>query len=245
MSILEVKNLCKSFRGTGLLEKRRQVLFDVSFKLPEGKTSGFVGNNGSGKTTSIKCIFEFIKPDSGEVYFKSQKLDRAMKAKIGYLPERPYLYEFLTGMEFLRLHWNLCHDKQGDFIEKAHHALKKVDLFESRDKKLRQYSKGMLQRAGLAQAILNEPELLILDEPMSGLDPDGRLMVKDILFEQQKRGVNIFFSSHLLQDMEELCHHLVVINSGRIIYDGGLQTFMSEYSSLEAAFKAAKVKIRE
>lgn len=241
MSILEVKNLCKSFRS-GFLEKRKQVLFDVSFSLPEGKTSGFVGNNGSGKTTSIKCIFEFIKPEKGEVFFKSHKLDREMKAKIGYLPERPYLYEFLSGMELLRLHWNLCHAHRGDFIEKAHHALKKVGLYEARDKKLRQYSKGMLQRAGLAQAILNEPELLILDEPMSGLDPDGRLMVKDILFEQQKKGVNIFFSSHLLQDMEELCHHLVVINGGRIIYDGSLQSFMSEYSSLEAAFKAAKIK---
>src|SRR4051812_42984684 len=130
MAILEVKNLCKSFRA-GFLEKRKQVLFDVSFSLPEGKTSGFVGNNGSGKTTSIKCIFEFIKPDKGEVLFKSHKLDRAMKTKIGYLPERPYLYEFLTGMELLRLHWNLCHQHRGDFIEKAHHALKKVGLYEA------------------------------------------------------------------------------------------------------------------
>jgi ABC-2 type transport system ATP-binding protein len=246
MAILEVKNLCKSFKGPGLFDKKKQVLFDVSFFLPEGKTSGFVGNNGSGKTTTIKCIFEFIRPDSGEVLFKSKKLDREMKAKIGYLPERPYLYEFLSGMEYLRLHWNLCHEGQrGDFLEKAHHALKKVDLYEARDKKLRQYSKGMLQRAGLAQAILNEPELLILDEPMSGLDPDGRLMVKDILHEQKQRGINIFFSSHLLQDMEELCDQLVVINSGKIIYNGELQTFMSENSSLEAAFKAAKLREKQ
>jgi ABC-2 type transport system ATP-binding protein len=240
MALLEVKDLCKSFSGQ-LFEKQKQVLFNVSFKLPEGATSGFVGNNGSGKTTTIKCIFEFIRPDSGQILLKGQKMSSEMKARIGYLPERPYLYEFLTGMEFLRLHWNLCHDgRTGNFIEKAHSALKKVDLFEARDKKLRQYSKGMLQRAGLAQAILNDPELLILDEPMSGLDPDGRLMVKDILREQQKKGVNIFFSSHLLQDMEELCQHLVVINFGKIIYDGSLPQFMAEYSSLEVAFKAAK-----
>lgn len=242
MPILEAQDLCKSFK-TGFFETKKQVLFNVSFSLPEGKTSGFVGNNGSGKTTTIKCIFDFIRPDGGVVLFKGQPLSRQMKGRIGYLPERPYLYEFLTGMEFLRLHWNLCHQGgQGDFIDKAHAALKKVDLFEARDKKLRQFSKGMLQRAGLAQAILNEPELLILDEPMSGLDPDGRLIVKDILREQQRRGVNIFFSSHLLQDMEELCHHLVVINAGKVIYDGALPTFMSEFNSLESAFKAAKMK---
>lgn len=240
-SILEVQGLCKTFRS-GFFDTKKQVLFDVSFKIPSGCTTGFVGNNGSGKTTTIKCIFQFIHADKGQVYFRGKPLDRMIKSKIGYLPERPYLYEFLSGMEFLRLHWNLCHDQQRDFIEKAHFALKKVGLFEARDKKLRQYSKGMLQRAGLAQAILNEPELLILDEPMSGLDPDGRLMVKDILVEQKKKGVNIFFSSHLLQDMEELCEHLVVINSGKIIYDGGLTVFMSEYSSLEIAFKAAKAK---
>ena len=107
---------------------------------------------------------------------------------------------------------------------------------------LKTYSKGMLQRIGIAQSLINNPELVFLDEPMSGLDPDGRLMVKDILREQQKKGVNIFFSSHLLQDMEELCQHLVVINSGKIIYDGALQKFMAEYSSLEVAFKAAKVR---
>ncbi len=242
--LLEVENLCKSFDGN-LFEKRKQVLHHVSFRLPEGSTSGFVGNNGSGKTTTIKCIFEFIRADEGHILLKGRKMDRELKARIGYLPERPYLYEFLTGMEFLRLHWNLCHDGQAkNFIEKAHEALKKVDLFEARDKKLRQYSKGMLQRAGLAQAILNDPDLLILDEPMSGLDPDGRLMVKEILRDQQKKGVNIFFSSHLLQDMEELCQHLVVINFGKIIYDGSLQTFMAEYSSLEVAFKAAKGRER-
>lgn len=245
MSVLEVKSLNKSFKGVSLFEKSKQVLFDVSFKLPYGQTSGFVGNNGSGKTTTIKCIFQFIFPDSGEVLFQGRNLSPEIKSKIGYLPERPYLYEFLSAMEFLKFHWNLCHSKSGDFIEKAHAALKKVGLYEARDKKLRQFSKGMLQRTGLAQAILNEPELLVLDEPMSGLDPDGRLMVKDILKEQQKKGVNIFFSSHLLQDMEELCNHLVVINRGKVIYDGELQKFMSTFQSLEDAFKAAKIKESE
>lgn len=239
MAILEVKKLNKTFPG-GLFEKPRHVLKDVTFALPEGETTGFVGSNGSGKTTSIKCMLDFMRPDSGEILFFGKPLDLNAKRRIGYLPERPYLYEFLSGMEFLRLHWNLVQDSEKDFIDRAHEALKRVDLFEARDKKLRQYSKGMLQRVGIAQAILNKPDLLILDEPMSGLDPDGRGLVKDILRDEAKRGTSLFFSSHLLQDMEELCSHLVVINKGAVIYDGDLTPFMKQYTSLEDAFRFAK-----
>ena len=117
-----------------------------------------------------------------------------------------------------------------------------MDLVEAKGRRLRTYSKGMLQRVGIAQAILTRPDLLILDEPMSGLDPDGRAMVKDILREEQKRGVTLFFSSHLLQDMEELCSQLVVISKGQIIYEGNLPAFMSEYQSLEKAFQVLKNK---
>lgn len=242
MAVLSVEKLNKVFRG-GLFEKDRHVLRDVTFFLPEGQTSGFVGSNGAGKTTTIKCIFDFIRPDSGSILFFGKPLESASKTRIGYLPERPYLYEFLTGMEFLRLHWNLCYGfSLKDFHERAREALKKVDLVEAKDRRLRTYSKGMLQRIGIAQAILTRPDLLILDEPMSGLDPDGRAMVKDILREEQKRGVSLFFSSHLLQDMEELCSHLVVVNRGQILYDGVLNSFMAEYQSLERAFSVLKGK---
>ena len=240
MAVLSVKNLHKTFPG-GLFEKDRAILRDVSFSLPEGQTSGFVGSNGSGKTTTIKCIFDFIRPNQGNISFFGSPLSSAIKTRIGYLPERPYLYEFLTGVEFLRLHWNLCYGAAlKDFHARAQEALKKVDLLEAKDRRLRTYSKGMLQRIGIAQAILTRPDLLILDEPMSGLDPDGRDLVKDILREEQKRGVSLFFSSHLLQDMEELCTHLVVINRGQILYDGVLNSFMAEYQSLEKAFAMLK-----
>lgn len=240
MAVLAVNKLNKTFKG-GLFEKDRQVLSDVTFSLPEAQTSGFVGSNGAGKTTTIKCIFNFIRPDSGDILFFGKPLSLESKTRIGYLPERPYLYEFLTGMEFLRLHWNLCYGASlKDFYERAQEALRKVDLLAAQDRRLRTYSKGMLQRVGIAQAILTRPDLLILDEPMSGLDPDGRAMVKDILREEQKRGVSLFFSSHLLQDMEELCEHLVVINRGRILYDGELTSFMSEFQSLERAFSVLK-----
>jgi len=240
-NVISVSHLNKSF-PYGFFNKLKPVLHDVSFSVPKGTATGFVGNNGSGKTTSIKSILQFIRPDSGEILFFGKPLDMSSRAQIGYLPERPYLYEFLTGQEFLRLHWNLNGGgREADFIQRATVVLKKMDLLHAKDKRLRQYSKGMLQRVGLAQAILCRPELLILDEPMSGLDPDGRAIVKSILQEELQRGASIFFSSHLLQDMEEICTHLVIINHGVIIYNGELLPFIAKFKNLEEAFKESKL----
>lgn len=241
-NIIEVKNLNKFF-PFGFWKRPKQVLKNVSFKCPEGCATGFVGNNGSGKTTSIKCLLEFVKIDSGEIIFFGSPLSMAARSRIGYLPERPYLYEFLTGQEFLKFHWSLNYKSVGkDFYPRSTEVLKKLDLLDARDKKLRQYSKGMLQRIGLAQAIMTRPDLLILDEPMSGLDPDGRSIVKSILKEELDRGCSLFFSSHLLQDMEEICSHLVIINKGEIIYNGELIPFVEKYANLEQAFKVSKLK---
>lgn len=241
MNVLEVTGLNKSFPGT-LFKPRRQILHDVSFRLPQGETCGFVGGNGQGKTTTIKCLFSFIRPDSGAIRFFGQPLE-ATKSRIGYLPERPYLHEFLTGWEFLRLHWNLANPgRPSGFIDAAARALARVELTGAADRSLRSYSKGMLQRIGIAQALLHEPELLILDEPMSGLDPDGRILVKEILREQKQAGVSIFFSSHLLQDMDELCGHLTVIDAGRIVFDGSTPAFRRDHADLENAFRAMRAK---
>lgn len=237
MIALEVSGLSKTFRG-GLFEKPHQVLHDVGFRIPAGATAGFVGGNGQGKTTTLKCILGFIHPQAGEIRLFGRAVDAETRAKIGYLPERPYLYEYLTGREFLRFHWELLGGAKGSFAGEARRVLKAVDLEEAADRRLRSYSKGMLQRAGLAQALLGRPELLILDEPMSGLDPDGRLLVKDILSEQKRQGLTIFFSSHLLQDMDELCDHLTVIDAGRIVVDGDPALFRREHPDLEQAFRA-------
>jgi len=243
---IQVKNLNKSFKKS-FYEKRKQVLKNVSFDVPKNKTTGFVGNNGSGKTTSLKCIFEFIFKDSGDVLFFNEKMTPKTRKKIGYLPERPYLYEFLTAEEFLKFHlklsgMSLVNESVDVLVDET---LNKVGLLDAKKKALRSFSKGMLQRAGLAQALVHKPEILVLDEPMSGLDPDGRLMVKDILKEEKKKGITIFFSSHLLQDMEELCDHLVAIHHGEIIYNADLKSFMSQYPSLEEAFRNKQKEARK
>lgn len=232
-----VKKLPAQFVG------KNQVLFDVTFQVPAGQACGFVGNNGAGKTTSLKCILEFLTPDSGEILFFGEPLKVSSRQRIGYLPERPYLYEFLSAWNFLKFHWNLTFPNAKGFAERAEEVLKLVGLFENRHKVMRKFSKGMLQRAGLAQALIHNPDLLILDEPMSGLDPDGRLLVKNILKELKKQGKTLFFSSHLLEDVEELCENLVVIHHGHILHSGKTQAFQNQYQTLEQAFAAVKASL--
>lgn len=218
---LEVKELRKSFK-TGFWMQKKEILKGVSFRVQEAQTTGFIGVNGSGKTTSLKCILEFIFPEKGEIsFFGKGQLNSDIRKDIGYLPERPYLYDFLTAGEFLKYHWNLSGGGSG-FDQAAQAVLSKVNLRGVEGKRLRTFSKGMLQRIGMAQALLRQPKFLILDEPMSGLDPDGRILIKEIIRDEQKRGTTVFFSSHLLSDMEELCKDVVVIDAGEVLYQGPL-----------------------
>lgn len=241
--MLKVEKLNKIFSGQ-LFEKKQHVLKDLSFEVHGQKVTGFIGVNGAGKTTSLKCALGFIKPNSGKIsFFGKGELDSQAKAKIGYLPERPYYYDFLTASQFLKFHWDLTGGGQ-EFKDRAVQILEKVNLSSVYDKHLRSFSKGMLQRIGLAQALLRSPEFLILDEPMSGLDPDGRVIIKDIILEQKKLGTTIFFSSHLLGDMDELCDNLVVINKGELIYQGDLKTF-SRGQGVERSFFDVRKKLGE
>ncbi len=238
--ILKVENLVKIFKGD-LLTKPQKVLNEISFEVQAKKTTGFIGINGAGKTTTLKCVLGFIFPDSGNVtYFDDQKLTDQVKARIGFLPERPYFYDYLTGREFLDFHWRLVPQSPiKDFASRMEEVLKLVDLFEARNKRLRNYSKGMLQRIGFAQAMFHKPDLLILDEPMSGLDPDGRNMMKEIFKHLASQGTTVFFSSHLLQDMEELCQNIIILDRGKTRYQGTVSSFLSRYpeNNLEVAFQ--------
>jgi ABC-2 type transport system ATP-binding protein len=216
MSLLSVEQLHKSFT-TGLWGASK-VLNDVSFEIAEGKITGFIGANGSGKTTTIKCIFDLIHADSGTIRFwNNQSISSAVKMQIGFLPESPKLYDFLTASETLKYFYNI-HSIAGDFNQLQEQALTDVGLIDAKDKTVKSFSKGMQQRLGLAILLIKKPRFLILDEPMSGLDPEGRGMIKRIIKNLNAKGITILFSTHIMSDIIELCDDLIVIQKGKIVY---------------------------
>jgi ABC-2 type transport system ATP-binding protein len=216
MNVLNVDGIKKHFRNDMSLAKR-EVLRGVSFHAREGEVLGFLGPNGAGKTTTIKVILGLIKANAGSVtIFDRPPGDARSMARIGYLPEMPYFYPHLSLSEFLGFCGGMSGVGRADLSGRIDRITEMVDLTPHRAKRLKTFSKGMLQRAGLAQAILHDPDLLILDEPFSGLDPVGRKMVRDILVDLKKRGKTIFFSSHILSDMETLCDRVCIIRDGII-----------------------------
>ncbi len=240
MKILEVIDLKKTFK-TDFYKKAQPVLKDISFSVDAGQFVGFIGPNGAGKTTTIKCLLEFIFPDSGEIKFFGKHYDLSHRRRIGFVPERPFFQEFLSGKEFLKLHWNLAKDSNEGFDQRADEILELVKLFHAKNKKLKDYSKGMLQRIGIAQALLTKPEFLILDEPMSGLDPDGRILIKEILKNLKQSKLTVLMSSHLLEDLDELCDQLVIVHAGKIEYSGPLNEFKKDFRNLEEAYRQFKI----
>jgi ABC-2 type transport system ATP-binding protein len=228
MNLLQVSGLTKSYKK-GLIPRRTQVLQGMSFSVPSGTITGFLGANGAGKTTTMRCALGLDFPDSGEVQFFGRPLNVEAKKRIGFLPERPYFYEHLTGFEFLEFYANLTSSwNRAVLRSRIKHLLGSVDLEFAQDRLLRNYSKGMLQKIGLAQALIHDPELVILDEPMSGLDPDGRMALAEIIQETAKRGPAVFFSSHLMHDTERLCERLVVLKGGVCIYEGSTRTLLDK-----------------
>ncbi|RAL57686.1 hypothetical protein BLD25_02020 [Candidatus Gracilibacteria bacterium GN02-872] len=212
-NILEIKNLSKKLG-------KKEVLKNVSFSVGEGEIYGFLGPNGAGKTTTMKNILRFMNPDSGEIkIFSKNVLDEEVKKQIGFMPENTYLYKHLTGKEFLKFNGKFFGLFGQKLDQKVQNLLKKLGLENAGDKFLKDYSKGMLQRIGLAQAIINDPKLLFLDEPMSGLDPIGRKMVKDLIVELNNKGTTIFFNTHILADVESICDKISIIHNGEIIVE--------------------------
>lgn len=250
MSIIKVKNLTKSFQ-TGFSSKSIPILKNINFKVTQGVVTGFLGANGSGKTTTMKCMLDLIWPDQGEcLFFENQKLNSQLWSRIGFLPEHPYFYDFLTGEEFLFFYSQLSRAKKtkADVRSRINLLLKRMDLTRDKDKKLRDYSKGMLQKIGLLQSIVHEPELLILDEPMSGLDFNGRSYVMEIIKQVVNEGTSVFLSSHLLYDVERLCKNLVILRDGEVIFDGVMDEFIgSNAKKIEIVYldqeKASQVQL--
>ena len=219
--MIKIEHLHKTYRS-GFLMKPKLALKDVSFSVEPGQVYGFIGPNGAGKSTTIKVLTGLLNYDSGTVLVNGiSPRDVKSRRFIGYSPEQPFFYDYLTGRELLRFYGKLVGLDGAELDKRIGWAL---DLLHANkdwiDRRLRSYSKGMMQRVGIAQAILGKPKLLILDEPMSGLDPMGRRDVREAIMELNRDGVTIFYSSHLLSDVESISHKVAMIVDGKIVREG-------------------------
>ena len=220
--VIHADGIVKSFGG-------RRVLDGLSLKLRQGEIMGFLGTNGAGKTTTVKILLGFLKADAGAVsIFGGAPGDAETRARIGFMPEIAYYYPYLTIGELLEFYGGLGGMPRRDVRAKAPALIRRVGLAKAGGKLLKTYSKGMLQRAGIAQALLHDPELLILDEPFTGLDPLARAYFRDMLRELRDEGKTIFFSSHELSETETVCDHVAIVKEGRVVLQGATRDIVGD-----------------
>lgn len=232
MNDIIISNLSKTY-GTG--KKKVHVVKNISLSVEKGTVFGFIGPNGAGKTSTIKMLVGLSRPTTGTITIKGKSLDTPeVKKVLGFMPESPLFYQYLTGYEFLDFIATLF--KIDNKKSKIEHVLTEVNLLHAKDKHIRAYSKGMLQRLGLAQAIINDPEILFLDEPLDGLDPLGRAEVKKIILALKKRGTTIFINTHILGDVAEICDKVGVIDNGEMLAIDTPTKLSHGYRDLEDAF---------
>jgi ABC-2 type transport system ATP-binding protein len=224
---LEIRGLAKAYRVGHLRPSFKPALHGLDLGVHKGEVFGYLGPNGSGKTTTLKILMGLCTADAGEARILGVPYqERAWRFRTGYLPENPYLYDYLTAREYLVYAGRLFGLPRSVRESRARELLHGVGLDDAADVPLRRFSKGMLQRAGLAQALVSDPELLILDEPMSGLDPLGRRMVRNLILELRRAGKTVLFSTHVLSDAETLCDRVAVLNAGRVVGSGRLDELL-------------------
>jgi ABC-2 type transport system ATP-binding protein len=226
MPALQLAGVSKDYR-VGFWRKRSRVLHDLDLTVEPGETFGYLGPNGAGKSTTIKILLGLVRPTAGAVrLFDRPASDPSVRAAVGFLPESPAFYDYLTGQEFLRYAGRLAGLARAEASEQVARLLDRVGLAAAGGTHLRKYSKGMLQRIGLAHALLGDPRLIILDEPMSGLDPIGRKEVRDIILRLRAEGRTVFFSSHIIPDVEMLCDRVGILLGGRLVRVGRLDELL-------------------
>lgn len=216
MYALDIKGLGKRFKGKRL--QSVEALKGLDLSIEQGEVLGFLGPNGAGKSTTIKCLMGLIKPTAGSATIMGHDIAAAEARKfVGYLPENPAFYDYLSAEEYLLFVGKVFRMDAEELSRRSEEALKLLELWEPRKRLIRSYSKGMVQRLGLAQVLIHDPDVYILDEPMSGLDPLGRALVKEIILDLKKKGKSVFFSTHITDDVEKICDRVAVINKGELL----------------------------
>ena len=226
--IVHVEDIVKDFRpGFGVRKKR--VLHGITFDVREGEIFGFVGPNGAGKTTLLKVLMGLIRPSSGHATILGHDVsETAFRRHVGFQPENTYFYDYLTAREILRFYARLSGVSKSTREGRVDTLLGQVGLSHAADTRLRTYSKGMLQRVGIAQALVHDPSVVFLDEPMSGLDPIGRKDIRDVILRLRSEGKTVFMNTHILHDVEMVCDRVAIIVKGRIVNEGAIDEFLDE-----------------
>jgi ABC-2 type transport system ATP-binding protein len=256
-AVIRVERLKKEFRQ-GFWMRRVMAVKDISFQVDRGDIFGFLGPNGAGKTTTIKILTGLISPSGGQAQlFGDAVPSRRALGRIGFLPENPYVYPYLTPAEFVVMCGRLSGLGARAARDRTRQVLDQVGVAYAADRPVRRLSKGMLQRTGLAAALVADPELLILDEPMSGLDPIGRKEVRDLIVDERRRGRTIFFSTHILNDVESLCDRVAILRKGEVVVSGRIAellrrdarrteiTLAGDYAALHAVWQQEGLTTKE
>jgi len=244
-SAVDIQSLVKvfhpSFRGTPV-----RAVDNVSIQIASGEVYGLIGPNGSGKSTTMKALLGLVAPTSGTCrIFEADSLEVDSRQQVGFLPENPYFYKHLTGAETLSFYGKLCGLRGKSLIDRISELLDLVDLQGARDRRLGGYSKGMLQRIGLAQALIQEPRLVILDEPTAGVDPVGSRQIRDLILSLKERGITVFLCSHLLEQVQEVCDRVGIIYKGRMVKEGRLDEMLAIEEQTEVLLRDAPPELIE
>ncbi|MFM2196991.1 MAG: hypothetical protein RLZZ505_423 [Verrucomicrobiota bacterium] len=236
---VEIRHLVKDFK-TSFKRQHLRAVDDVSIRIMPGEVYGLIGPNGSGKSTTMKALLGLVAPTSGDcAIFGKDSLKVDSRNEVGFLPENPYFYKHLSGKETLEFYGKLCGIRGAALKDRVAELLELVDLKAASDRRIGGYSKGMLQRIGLAQAMIQQPRLVILDEPTAGVDPIGSREIRDLIFKLREQGITVFLCSHLLEQVQEVCDHVGIIFRGKMVKEGRLDDLIAIEDQTELILKDA------